>query len=68
MRQKSCLVQGNLKQTFPRGPIELPNKTTEQLEKVATPCIDDHQFKEDGICWRIVKSLLTDCSEMHVFG
>ena len=28
---------------------ELANKTTQQLHKVATPCIDDHQFKEEGI-------------------
>ena len=26
---------------------ELANKTTQQLHKVATPCIDDHQFKEE---------------------
>ena len=26
---------------------ELPNKTTEQLYKVSTPCIDDHYFKEE---------------------
>ena len=26
---------------------ELTNKTTQQLYKVATPCIDDHQFKEE---------------------
>ena len=26
---------------------ELSNKTTQQLHKVATPCIDDHQFKEE---------------------
>ena len=25
----------------------LANKTTEQLYKVATPCMDDHQFKEE---------------------
>ena len=28
---------------------ELANKTTQQLYKVATPCIDDHQFKEEEI-------------------
>ena len=27
--------------------VEFANKTTEQLYKVATPCIDDHQFKEE---------------------
>ena len=26
------------------------------------------QGRRNGICWRIVKSLLTDCSEMIVFG
>ena len=26
---------------------ELANKTTQQLYKVATPCMDDHQFKEE---------------------
>ena len=26
---------------------ELANKSTQQLHKVATPCIDDHQFKEE---------------------
>ena len=29
--------------------FELANKTTEQLYKVATPCIDDHQFKEEEL-------------------
>ena len=28
---------------------ELANKTTQQLHKVATPCIDDHQFKQEEI-------------------
>ena len=26
---------------------ELANRTTQQLYKVSTPCIDDHQFKEE---------------------
>ena len=26
---------------------ELANKTTQQLHKIATPCIDDHQSKEE---------------------
>ena len=26
---------------------ELANKTTQQLHKVSTPCIDDHPFKEE---------------------
>ena len=26
---------------------EMANKTTQQLYKVSTPCIDDHHFKEE---------------------
>ena len=46
------------------------NKTTQQLYKVSTPCIDDHHFKEEEleICWRIVTSMLSNCSEMLVLG
>ena len=49
---------------------ELANKTTQQLYKVSTPCIDDHHFKEEKnkICWRIVKYMLSNCSEMFIFG
>ena len=28
---------------------ELANKTTQQFFKVATPCMDDHQFEEEEI-------------------
>ena len=28
---------------------ELANRTTQQLYKVSTPCIDDHHFKEDEL-------------------
>ena len=28
---------------------DLANKTTQQFFKVGTPCIDDHQFKEEEI-------------------
>ena len=27
--------------------VSLQNKTTQQLYKVSTPCIDDHHFKEE---------------------
>ena len=48
---------------------ELANKTTQQLFKVSTPCIDDHHFKEEEkICWRIVKFMLSNCSEMLRLG
>ena len=49
---------------------ELANKTTQQLHKVAPPCMDDHQFKEEKkwVSRRIVYSLLTNCSQMSVSG
>ena len=63
-------VEGHAKKCVERY-CELANKTTQQLYKVATPCIDDHQFKEEelgSVGELIVKSLLTDCSQMPVFG
>ena len=49
---------------------ELANKTTQQLYKVSTPCIDDHHFKEEEmkICTWIVKSILSNCSERLLLG
>ena len=47
---------------------ELANRTTQQLYKVSTPCIDDHLFKEEiEIRGRIVKSRLSNCSEMFTY-
>ena len=48
---------------------ELANKTTLQLYKVASSCLDDHQFKEEelGICRKIAKLLLSNCPKMPVF-
>ena len=46
---------------------ELANKTTQQLYKVSTPCIDDHHFKEEEmksvgelshVCFQIVLKCL----------
>ena len=39
---------------------ELANRTTQQIQKVSTPCIDDHHFKEEEneIRGRIVTSAL----------
>ena len=50
---KSYLVQcyemeGHAKKCVERY-CELANKTTQQLYKVATPCFDDHQFKEEEV-------------------
>ena len=44
---------------------EFANKTTQQLHKVSTPCIDDHHFKEEEfeIRGRIVTSMLPNCSK-----
>ena len=41
---------------------ELANKTTQQLHKVATPCFNDHQFKEEEI--GSVGELSTVCSHI----
>ena len=39
-------MEGHAKKCVERY-CELANKTTQQLHKVSTPCIDDHHFKED---------------------
>ena len=41
-------------------------QTTQQFFKVATPCMDDHQCREEEgwISWRSVHSLLTICSQV----
>ena len=41
---------------------ELANKTTQQLYKVPTPCIDDHQFKQHEL--KSVGELSTVCSQI----
>ena len=41
---------------------ELANKTTQQLYKVSTPCIDDHHFKEEKI--KTVGELSHVCSQI----
>ena len=40
---------------------ELANKTTQQLHKVSTPCIDDHHFKEEEL--KSVGELSIVCSQ-----
>ena len=51
------------------GCCELADKTTEELYKVSTPCIDDHQIKEElKISGRIVKRMFTNCLEHVCFG
>ena len=54
-------MEGHAKQCVERF-CELANKTTEQLYKVATPCLDDHHFKEEEI--GSVGELSTVCSQI----
>ena len=56
----SCDMEGHAKKCVERY-CELANKTTQQLYKVATPCIDDHQFKEEEM--GSVGDLSTVCSQ-----
>ena len=57
----SCDVEGHAKKCVERY-YELANKTTQQLYKVATPCIYDHQFKEEAMGF--VGELSTVCSQI----
>ena len=41
---------------------ELANRTTQQLYKVSTPCIDDHHFKEEEL--KFVGELSKICSQI----
>ena len=41
---------------------ELTNRTTQQLYKVPTPCIDDHHFKEEDL--KFVGELSNVCSQI----
>ena len=41
---------------------ELANKKTQQFFKVATPCVDDHEFKEEEN--KAVGELTTVCSQI----
>ena len=54
-------MEGHAKKCVERY-CELANKTTEQLYKVATPCMDDHQFKEEEN--ESVGELSTICSQI----
>ena len=62
-------LEGHAKKCVERK-WELANRTTQQLHKVSTPCIDDHHFKEEEIeiSGRIVKSMLSNGSEVLILG
>ena len=65
-------MQGRAKKCAQRY-CELANKTTPQLYKVATPCIDDHQFMEeemgsDGELSKICSQIVLECLNLARIG
>ena len=54
-------MEGHAKECVERF-CELANKTTQQLYKVSTPCIDDHHFKEEEL--KSVGELSQACSQI----
>ena len=56
-------MEGHAKKCVERY-FELANKTTQQLYKVSTPCIDDHHFKEEEM--KYVGELSQVCSQTVV--
>ena len=54
-------MEGHAKKCVKRY-CELAGKTTQQLYKVSTPCIDDHHFKEEEL--RSVGELSKVCSQL----
>ena len=60
-------MEGHAKKRVERY-CEFSNKTTQQLYKVSTPCIDDHHFKEEGLKSVGETCMLSNCSEILVLG
>ena len=54
-------MEGHAKKCVKRC-CELANKTTQQLYKVSTPCVDDHHFKEEEM--KSVGELSQVCSQI----
>ena len=54
-------MEGHAKKCVERY-CELANKTTQQVHKVAIPCLDDHQFKEEEM--GSAGELSTVCSQI----
>ena len=59
----SCDVEGHAKKCVERY-CELANRTTQQLYKVSTPCIDDHHIKEEET--KSVGELSQVCSKIEL--
>ena len=58
-------MEGHAKKCVERY-CELANKTTQQLYKVSTPCIDDHHFKEEelksvGVMSQVCSQIVLKC-------
>ena len=65
-------MEGHAKKCVERY-CELANRTTQQLYKVSTPCIDDHQFKEEelksvGECQKYALKLFWKCLHLARIG
>ena len=60
---RSYDMEGHAKKCVERY-CEFANETTQQLYKVATPCMDDHQFREEEN--ESVGELSTICSQIVV--
>ena len=60
-------MEGHAKKCVERY-CELANKSTQQLYKVSTPCIDDHHFKEGELksVGELSKAMLPICFEMFI--
>ena len=54
-------MEGHAKKCVERN-CELANRTTQQLYKVSTPCIDDHHFKEEEL--KSLGELSISCSQI----
>ena len=62
-------MEGHAKKCVERY-CELANRTTQQLYKVSTPCIDGHHFKQEELksVGELSKGMLSNCSEMLKLG
>ena len=47
---------------------ELTNKTTQQLYKVSTPCIDDHHFKQEEMKSVCNASIWQELDDLIFYG
>ena len=65
-------MEGHAKKCADRN-CQLANKTTQQLYRVATPCMDDHQFKEEenesvGEFCTVCSQIVLKCLYLALFG